>query len=345
MRNLDYLLLLLFICACLPSTFGEGVAGSAEISLINDSGPESSGVSKDTQDKKDSTEEEEEEVEVEEAQDVQESPADSDASTAAEELDKEVQEHDPVVESVPGEQVEESPVETSDEDQPNPEESLQVHNYTVPLRLACETRKLICHNLSSSAITIQGSRTGSALFASFDSTLIRAANVSSEDIVSASLTINKIGGSRTLPVRVDVLNLESNSSRISRSSVLETVKAVLPRTPNLPVDVDVTDAIKSLIDSAKDPDNISLLISAHSRSRFGDILTFPTQDYPNGLSLQLATVRLLQTKESRSVGDSEESGLAGSKALASSIFSGSSFYIASGILVTVVVVAVVLMFM
>ncbi|KAK6587843.1 hypothetical protein RS030_81158 [Cryptosporidium xiaoi] len=345
MRKLGYLLLLLFIYTCLSSALREGADRNAEISLINEGDPESSVVSKDTQDKKDSTEEEEEEVEVETTQDIQESPADSDASTAAEESDKEVQEHVSVAEGVSGEQVEESPVETSDEDQPNPEESLQVYNYTVPLRLACETRKLICHNLSSSAITIQGSRTGSALFASFDSSLIRAANFSSEDIISVSLTINKIGGSRTLPIRVDVLDLESNSSRISRSSVLETVKAVLPRTPNLPVDVDVTEAVKSLIDSAKDPDNISFLISAHSRSRFGDILTFQTQDYPNGLSLQLTTVRLLQTKESKSVEDSEESGLARSNALASSIFSGSNFYIASGILVTVVVVAVVLMFM
>ncbi|PPA62924.1 hypothetical protein ChUKH1_18405, partial [Cryptosporidium hominis] len=125
------------------------------------------------------------------------------------------------------EQISDSAEKAGEKDQEETQESLVLHKYEVPLIFACETKKLICHNTSTSnAITIQGSRKGSALFASFDSSMIRNSGINSGDVVSATLILNKVGGTRTLPVRVDILNLESKSSRISKSTVLATYRIV-----------------------------------------------------------------------------------------------------------------------
>lgn len=224
-------------------------------------------------------------------------------------------------------------------------ESLIMYDYEVPLRLACETKKLICHNVSSSnAITIQGSRKGSALFASFDASEIRNSGLSSGDVVSAKLVLNKIGGSRTLPVRVDILNLESKSSRISKSTVLATYQVILPKTQNSPVSVDITPAVHKLLENAKDQDNFTVLVSAYSRTRFGDILTFPTKDYPNGLSLKLKVTKLPEDSSSSEQPKYEKSTKE-IQSLKERIFSGNNLYVAVGILATVVIIVTVLMIM
>ncbi|OII73457.1 uncharacterized protein cubi_02669 [Cryptosporidium ubiquitum] len=228
-----------------------------------------------------------------------------------------------------------------EKDQEETQESLVIHEYEVPLQLACETKKLICHNVSSSnAITIQGSRKGSALFASFDSSMIHSSGLTSGDVVSATLVLNKIGGTRTLPVRIDVLNLESKSSHISKSTVLATYQAVLPKTQNSPVSVDVTPAIHELLEKAKDHDKFTVLVSAYSRTRFGDILTFPTKDYPNGLSLKLRVTKLPKDSSASRSEPAKEI-----RSLSDRIFSGYNLYIAMGILATVIIIVVSLMMM
>ncbi|KAF7455796.1 transmembrane protein [Cryptosporidium felis] len=233
-------------------------------------------------------------------------------------------------------------VEGDEKYQDEAEESLSLYDYEVPLRVACETKKLICHNISSNAVTIQGSRRGSAIFASFDATAIRGSGLTMGDVVSAKITINKIGGNRTLPIRVDVLDLESKSSHISKSTVLDTFQAVLPKTQNTPISVEVTSALHKLLEKAKDPDNFCFLISAHSRTRFGDVLTFPTGEFPNGLSLKLKTTKALKSPSGSSPG-SENGVKMGS--IKDNIFSGSSLYIAVGIFVTVVIIIAALMMM
>ncbi|CAD98353.1 hypothetical protein [Cryptosporidium parvum Iowa II] len=241
------------------------------------------------------------------------------------------------------EQISDSAEKAGEKDQEETQESLVLHKYEVPLMFACETKKLICHNTSTSnAITIQGSRKGSALFASFDSSMIRSSGINSGDVVSATLILNKVGGTRTLPVRVDVLNLESKSSRISKSTVLATYRTVLPKTQNSPVSVDVTSAIRELLENAKDHEKFSILVSAYSNTRFGDILTFPTKDYPNGLTLELSLTKLPE-KLSSSL-DSTES-VREVQSLRERIFSGQNLYIAMGILATVSIIVIVLMMM
>ncbi|KAL3127897.1 putative signal peptide-containing protein [Cryptosporidium hominis] len=241
------------------------------------------------------------------------------------------------------EQISDSAEKAGEKDQEETQESLVLHKYEVPLIFACETKKLICHNTSTSnAITIQGSRKGSALFASFDSSMIRNSGINSGDVVSATLILNKVGGTRTLPVRVDILNLESKSSRISKSTVLATYRIVLPKTQNSPVSVDVTSAIRELLENAKDREKFSILVSAYSNTRFGDILTFPTKDYPNGLALELSLTKLPE-KLSSSL-DSTES-IREVQSLRERIFSGQNLYIAMGILATVSIIVIVLMMM
>ncbi|KAJ1605691.1 putative signal peptide-containing protein [Cryptosporidium canis] len=257
------------------------------------------------------------------------------ASTAAESSDEEI-------EQASDDQTDEVADKSEEKEQEEIKESLVVYDYEAPLKLACETKKLICHNVSSStAITIQGSRKGSALFASFDASEIRNSGLTSSDIVSATLTLNKIGGSRTLPIRIDVLNLESKSSRISKSTVLTTYQAVLPKTQNSPVTVDVTSAIQELLENAKDTENFTMLISAYSRTRFGDILVLPTKDYPSGLSLKLKVTKLPEDSSEQSVSEQPKE----TPSLRERIFSGNNLYVAVGILVTVVIIVTVLMIM
>ncbi|KAH8582243.1 uncharacterized protein ELE39_003564 [Cryptosporidium sp. chipmunk genotype I] len=234
-------------------------------------------------------------------------------------------------------------VEKADKDQEETQESLVVHQYEVPLKFVCETKKLICHGPSSSnTITIQGSRKGSALFASFDSSMIKSSGLTSGDVVSATLVLNKIGGTRTLPVRVDVLNLESKSSRISKSTVLATYQTVLPKTQNSPVGVDITSAIRELLDNAKDHEKFSILVSAYSKTRFGDILTFPTKDYPNGLTLELKVTKLPENPSDPSDSTAPVKEV---QSLKDRVFSGQNLYVAMGILATVLVIVIVLMMM
>ncbi|KAK9172372.1 hypothetical protein CmeUKMEL1_05725 [Cryptosporidium meleagridis] len=241
------------------------------------------------------------------------------------------------------EQISDLAEKVGERDQEETQESLFLHKFELPLTFVCETKKLICHNTSTSnAVTIQGSRRGSALFASFDSSMIRSSGINSEDVVSATLFLNKVGGKRTLPVRIDVLNLNPKSFRISKSTVLTTYRTVLPKIQNSPVSVDITSAIRELLEIAKDPNKFSILVSAHSNTRFGDILTFPTEEYPNGLKLELSLTKLPE-KLSRSLDSTEPTKEI--QSLRERIFSGQNLYIALGILATVVIIVIVLMMM
>lgn len=230
-------------------------------------------------------------------------------------------------------------LETSDEKEAIIEENLTIYEYEAPLKLACETKKLICHNVSSNVITIQGSRKGSAILASFDSSALRKSEIASADLVSAEITVNKMGGTRSLPIRIDVLNLSSISSPISKSSLLDTYRATLPAAQNVPVKVDLTQSIRQLLDNASDPESFIVLISAHSRTRFGDILTFPMKEFPDGLSLKLRLTKLPESSLENPEPQKEV------KSLRDSIFVGSNWYIAVGFLATVVVIVIALMMM
>lgn len=203
MKNFKPLFLLFVVCVYLSSVFGEGSNADGELSLVSGSGTQesfqSSGYEPDKEGLQESGLDEETTQDAETAQDADvettqdvgvettqdgETTYDDMSSTAVEDA------REATVDETVQEPLEVSLSELPDVKQYDSEVNLQTYNYAAPLKIACETKKLICHNLSSSAITIQGSRAGSALFASFDVSSLRPgqADVFTSQFQAASLT-------------------------------------------------------------------------------------------------------------------------------------------------------------